>query len=363
MHKESSILKPKPVRYDYRIDGVFQSEHSGQGGHEGFIWTSTGAETPSFHKQRRKLLPANVYITEKQEFVENSMSGSVDGNGHVWTYLPGSGLEPSYTTPVSPEFLLELRNRHNLDVDKALQAAVSALVTRYFDLGTFLAEFKKVVSLFKGLVTRFLILLRGMNFNNLANAWLEYRYAWRPLYHDMQNFTKALTDVKNPPYHVFKERKGDSSVYTDESSVRVGNVRVTTRIVSSLSVRGTAETLIEPTRFRVAPLTTAWELVTFSFIVDWFLSVGNALAAFEASLEFPDLQTSGGLYHTYSITTIVDDFSAPGFTGSVSGKNVLLGYRKERFPLNPSYVPKPQFNFDILKLIDLILIALKLKRH
>jgi hypothetical protein len=363
MHKESSILTSKPARYDYRINGVFQSEHSSQGGQLGFVWTSTGAETPNFQKRRRKLLPANPYVTEKQEFTENSMTGYVEGaNGHVWTYLPDSGLESVYTTPVTPVFLSDLRDRHNLDVDKALQGAVSALATRYFDLGTFLAEFKSVVSLFKGLVNRFLNLLRGMNFDNLANAWLEFRYAWRPLYYDMVNFTKALTDVKNPPYHIFKERKGDSSVLTEESSVRVGSVNVTTRIVSSLSVRGTAETLIEPTRFRVAPLTTAWEVVTFSFIVDWFLSVGNALASFEASLEFPDLQTSGGLYHTYSITTIVDDFSSPGYTGSISGKNILLGYRKERFPLDPSYVPRPQFNFDILKLIDLILITLKLKR-
>lgn len=363
MRKESSILTPKPVRYDYRINGILQSEYSSQGGQIGFVWTSTGAETPNFQKQKRKLLPANPYVTEKQEFTENSMTGSVQGaNGDVWTYLPGSGLEPAYTTKVTPEFLSDLRNRHNLDVDKALQDATSALATRYFDLGTFLAEFRSTVSSFKGLVNRFLNLLRGMNFDNLADAWLELRYAWRPLYSDMQSFAKALTDAKKPPYHIFKERKGDSSVLTEESSVRVNNVTVTTRIVSSLSVRGTAETLIEPTRFRVAPLTTAWELVTFSFIVDWFLSVGNALASFEASLEFPDLQTSGGLYHTYNVTTIVDNFSSPSFTGSVSGKNILLGYRKERFPLSPSYVPKPQFNFDVLKLIDFILIALKLKK-
>lgn len=363
MHHISSIVTPKPSIVEQGFNGSHTTTSSDSDG-IGFEWTSTGAETPNFHKRKRDgLLPANSYDTTKLIFEMNDQSGSaVSANGYYWGMGAGSGMESAYLPGVRSGLINEIRSWHDLNYDDALQVAITALATRYFDLGTFLGELRETIAQFRGLTTRFLNLATKYNVTNLANAWLEIRYAWRPLWSDIQSFVEALAGAKSPVGTIYKERKGDESTKTVETSTRIGNVLITRRILSHLSIRATAETMIEPARFRTAPLSTAWELVTFSFIVDWFLSVGSALVSLEASVGFPDLQTSGGFYHTFSVETELSDFVAPGWTGSFTGYHKVIGYQRSRFALAPSYIPQFQFNMDMPKLLDLILITLKLKK-
>jgi len=360
MHKESSITTPKPVLWQFIPNGGSPQLGTDAAPDLGWNWVSDGAETPNFFKMKRsgQMLPANPYTTTKVEVLSSAISGSAKTeSGDVWEYRADSGMDAKYCTRLDEALMASIMSEMDPNFDKALQAAVSSLAQRYFDLGTFIAELRETISSFKGLLKRFINLFTKRSFNDWANAWLEYRYAWRPLWSDIKSFVEATNGLKHPPGYVYKERKGESYSYNETSSRRVENVRVTTKVTASLSIRGTAETLIEPSRFRVAPFTVSWEATRLSFMIDWFISVGSALASLEALVEFPDLQTSAGYQLQVRVVDTVDDFRNPAWSGTFSGSHVAIGYKRSRFPLDVDTTPQFQFNFDLAKLLDMLLIA------
>lgn len=359
MHKETSLYIQKPVLYTWTPTSGNPSNGSYDGRAVGYTWVSNGAETPNFHKKKRegKMLPANPYTSFKYEVISAEASGSASTASGTWAYRANCGFDPQYATAVNDNFVTNIINEMAPNFDKQVQEAVSSLATRYFDAGTFIVELRETIQSFKGLLNRFLNLFTKRLFSDWANAWLEYRYTWRPLWNDIKSFCKTVNEVKYPPNYVFKERKGESYSYNNTSSRRVANFRVTTEVVASMSVRGTAESLTQPTRFRVMPFTVSWEATRLSFIIDWFISVGSALASLEALVEFPDLQTSAGYQLQFRVVDTIDDWKSPGWVGSFTGSSVAIGYKRERFPTALNTTPQFQFNFDLAKLVDLLLIV------
>lgn len=360
MHKESSITTSKPALFQFIPAGGSPQLGTGPAPNIGWNWVSDGAETPNFHKKKRsgQMLPANPYTTTKVEVVTSAISGSArTSKGDIWEYRAGSGMDAAYCTPITDAFIASVISEMDPNFDKVLQAAVSSLAQRYFDFGTFIVELRETISSFKGLLSRFINLFTKRSFNDWANAWLEYRYAWRPLWSDIKSFVEATNGLKSPPGYVYKERKGESYSFSNTSSRRVNTVRVTTEVTASMSIRGTAETLTEPSRFRVAPFTVSWEATRLSFMIDWFISVGSALASLEALVEFPDLQTSAGYQFQLRVVDTVDDFRSDTWTGAFGGSHMAIAYQRSRFPLGVDTTPQFQFNFDLAKMLDVLLFA------
>lgn len=142
----------------------------------------------------------------------------------------------------------------------------------------------------------------------LAKSWLEYRYGWLPLIADVQAGLGAFNSlsVKNPGIlSVTASRRVSSSsnsktvyatnpdfsprtryYYTKTTTVcKIGiRYKLDSQLVSAISGLGLT-----------SPVSLAWELVPFSFVVDWFLPIGPALQAFSA---FEGLTFMSG-YKTY----------------------------------------------------------------
>ena len=131
----------------------------------------------------------------------------------------------------------------------------------------------------------------------LASTWLEYQYGWRPLLSDVYDHAKAFATVfidynghwrtvtaRGKSQRITSKDTGNGAQYkvvyqitwTNWLSMRV-DYRIPNGVVNPLNIFGLNN-----------PLTVVWEVVPFSFVVDWFIPIGNALEALTAysGLEF-----------------------------------------------------------------------------
>jgi hypothetical protein len=116
------------------------------------------------------------------------------------------------------------------------------------------------------------------SFNDL---WLEGRYGWRTLAYDLRDLDDAVRsyDAKRK---IWTERSGYSISQSSSSSSSLkwsaGYIDCESTTVTESSIRGAIAAEFRPSRVTLDPINTAWELIPYSFVVDWFLGVGNALA-------------------------------------------------------------------------------------
>lgn len=106
--------------------------------------------------------------------------------------------------------------------------------------------------------------------------WLEYWFGWSPFVSDI--FTAV--DLLDSPYPMVKASKvsGSTRIVKEGYHHRVEEV---TRCKITADVSISNPMLYRASQFGVInPALVAWELVPFSFLVDWFIPVGNYLRSY-----------------------------------------------------------------------------------
>lgn len=124
---------------------------------------------------------------------------------------------------------------------------------------------------------------RRIDDGDLSGSWLELRYGWLPMVNDIYSLASAVQ--LRPRVGVIRSSaKGSPGSLKSTNSYWPGEVK-TIRYDKTLHVKVVVEneaSLLE--RFGLLdPWTVAWELVPYSFVVDWFLPIGNTLQAIHAS--------------------------------------------------------------------------------
>jgi hypothetical protein len=194
--------------------------------------------------------------------------------------------------------------------DAPLTSALARARTDAWDVATFLAEFNKTVSMiarFRSNVFRRAhnivhsrqrtIAERGMI--GFSETWLEARYGWRTLIYDMADINQSLEKLRFMSAGYI--RKSDTVTASDSTTVAshgglvltyyspflynsVGNICYASGNVSQTIERrvraGVIVELMATNILTLDPLLTAWEVVPFSFIVDWFFNINKAIAAY-----------------------------------------------------------------------------------
>lgn len=123
--------------------------------------------------------------------------------------------------------------------------------------------------------------------NEASGLWLEYHFGWSPTLGDLHSAVQALSN--NPVLTAVRER-AVSFVNLEERRTGMssgGREKAENFLHGSCLVKqGATFTLRNENLFLAArlglinPAEVAWELVPFSFVVDWFTGFGSYLAGF-----------------------------------------------------------------------------------
>lgn len=184
---------------------------------------------------------------------------------------------------------------------------------------------------------------------NVGNLWLEYHFGWEPLVKDVYESVNVLQTP--PPYHPNKVRgRGtmvvpDKLVYDDSKTSDFWQKhwiqgRISVLMCANVTVRDPNAFLANQLGL-VNPASIAWELVPFSFVVDWFGNVGKFLNSFT---DFVGLDVTGAttttFYQLMSHRTASNWIFGPptsGVTGNAVSVKRVLG------------ISRPSLHFEIPK--------------
>lgn len=158
------------------------------------------------------------------------------------------------------------------------------------DLSTFAAEIGKTASMFAKFsgkaqrVFRTFISLRNLGKlpKNLADAWLEYRYGWTPLVHDLADIQSALVKIQRGMSWIAKgHQEGDDSIVSSTGSqITTSCLRYQVKTISKIQYGAYAAFRMDAiASVQIDPIVTAWELIPFSFMIDWILDIGATVSA------------------------------------------------------------------------------------
>jgi len=165
---------------------------------------------------------------------------------------------------------------------------------------------------------------------NVAGGWLNYSFGWRPTISDVTNMLSAVTGVQRRlalwNASVGKVISRQVTVYTNSifksgSLTNTPTALGTTKWWGALDQRVTAHVAYRPSAIRdVDDISTKllalvdslgfelnpaiiWDKLPFSFVVDWFIGIGDYLARIKLdTLELPILLVDSYLQHKQTMT-------------------------------------------------------------
>lgn len=348
-----------------------------------YAWT-LGVNTPGFHRKRRKgeLLPYTRF--SKMEYSgtsSGSFTGSYDvyrtpsdGGAHINHWTSTLDLYTAFDCAYSQSWWESSAARIPRMGASLLQQVAGKIGNKGFDALTFAAEAGKLQSQFTGLVSRLRKLLTSKRVVvNAAGAWLEGRYAWRTLWFDMQDFQAALEQLNEG----YRARISDRVGYSDSAigevlspvGVYLGAFHARSRITWEVNVgyraSVTADIKAKLPAFRASLFQTTWELIPWSFVIDWFISVGSFLETLTFLSVTNGYSAATGMLVSYHEVEELDQVEK--FPDTVTHKSTILASSRtertliltERSPATLPSIPQPHIRLNSYKVLDLIALAIQ----
>lgn len=323
-------------------------------------------------KSRGLLLPLNSYA--RLDFSIDTPKGSAYGRNRYGGWLDNWDFRWDICAAVSgiPESALSASTlcdnlQGNLDV-AALQQAAAADALPSFDALTALAEAEGTANMLVGCRNRAKRLIRQAlkggkhTAKAAADAWLEWRYGWRTLLLDMESAVEAFN---TPVRDLFIEGRAGVSfssadiIVSPEPTYHCTWDNIT-RLDYDLSVRVNVVLHYDmtSTNVLVSPLVTAWELIPYSFVADWFVSAGDAIAAWVVTSKSRGYVSSlgrklrvNGIANVGNARLGFGSYAAPPYGAVASGTG--SAHYKERVPLGHlTFIPQIRAKLTSDRLLD-----------
>lgn len=329
-----------------------------------------GQDIPNYHRRKRRgeLMPMT-------HFYQCEADGRIHEGSHnyVKTYS-GGGTSRYWTDGVwwpdwdycdwqIRESYVKPRAYDRLSDDYVGWAAAK-IYSSGFDGLTFAAELTKTIAMFKGFLRRWAKLLSQ---GRIDKIWLEGRYGWRTLYYDILDINKAIARIDDGRRR-FREQAGASEkwsttdYYTESWSAASITYAATTS--AELNHRAVVIADIKPPKIIVNPAMTAWELMSYSFVVDWVVQIGSWLESMTFLMIQNDYVAAKGLKLSYSKSCVITDVDwGTDFSGdyTLNGSSTCVVEIREpaQVPLSPS----TKLKLDKFKVLDLVALTLgKIRR-
>jgi hypothetical protein len=205
--------------------------------------------------------------------------------------------------------------------------------------------------------------------------WLEGRYGWRPFIYDVMSWVEA-----------------GKSKYSDRRTVKTAVQKLAPQPYTSIGSSSTAGLVVAGTSVWKAEyiasagqtadfgvnlsqfartwgaldvVGTGWELIKFSFILDWFLNLGDALKALQVyalideRIGWNKITSVGTITTTYTYPTLGQhgDYVVDGYVNRLNSPTIERGQMTRRMRVD-SFLPNLgwSFNVDCGKTLDLLAI-------
>lgn len=162
---------------------------------------------------------------------------------------------------------------------------------------------------------------------SVPERWLQLQYGWKPLLYDVEGACKALENASKESLRVTAKagvsRDLSSDYFVTESTGYYAIIPIKETCKVGVFVRIDAlpgdPSLRALSSLGIANLgTIAWELVPFSFVVDWLLPIGDWIDSFDALLGYTSV--------TCSVSTIIR--RSASFSGSIPTTTVGSGVQQ-----------------------------------
>lgn len=225
------------------------------------------------------------------------------------------------------------------------------------------------------------ITVRSYANQTAQNRWLEFRYGWTPLLMEVQGAIKALSAQPALPLRAtargFEQDQKSWTTITTRDDASVGLFTYSTVRRETVSARAfvlyTADLTHQRARdFGLLDVPLAlWEVVPYSFVVDWFIPIGNWLEALTPKIGVKVLAEGVVFDRNFTKERTVKSWTKQtvgGFSYDVSGTfvgstDVYNYHERVRFPNLNSLYSFPPFNvkLNVKRAVDAIAL-LKLGR-
>lgn len=199
---------------------------------------------------------------------------------------------------------------------KAVIQALNRLKDQKVNLAQAFAERGQTASLVTSTVLRFATAYRKLRkrdvqgcahalgfstrarWKGLSQTWLELQYGWKPLLSDVYGAVEELRkkDEDYPQRYRVKITGSATTKWVDPVTARLtdGNRRIVHSVRKQVARTDVYlyYSLVNPTLATASaigftnPAQLAWELVPYSFVVDWFVPIGSWLSTFDADLGY-----------------------------------------------------------------------------
>jgi len=141
---------------------------------------------------------------------------------------------------------------------------------------------KDVMSAARCFSPKFLLKHPSKVFRELGKEWMAYRYGIMPLVYSVRDIMKVM----NRGSIVYtRQRKVISPSETGQALPPSTDTYLLEDVQGDITIRGeifqaySSTELARLSGYRVNPLVTAWELIPYSFVIDWFINVGGYIAS------------------------------------------------------------------------------------
>jgi hypothetical protein len=179
---------------------------------------------------------------------------------------------------------------------------------------------------------------RGIKHSKIPKDWLELQYAWKPLLSDVHGAVELLSTRDSVRDRVVTVKASvKQRVKSELDSFQSGDwpYRAKSDAEAGVFVRldylAASDVLQKVSSLGLTnPLEIAWEVVPYSFVVDWFLPIGNWLGVLDATLGYDFL--SGSYTNRKSVRwtfkSIPREYTDINYRRTVSGDWSAAGERK-----------------------------------
>lgn len=188
----------------------------------------------------------------------------------------------------------------------SLDNNVLQTIAKIPEISSALPDIRAAISILGDLVSRDLSVATIRDILDLASSTvLQGNFQWRPYYELLTKYLPQILSTLSSMSELRHLEVGYGS-YTFELFNKLGRQEVTlhtrSKIVMDASTSGLASAALAIDSFGLLPkVSRAWDLVPFTFVVNWFTGIGKAIERAEYSLL---LATIPAFYiHSYSLTS------------------------------------------------------------